>query len=304
MDYYIFKGDESFGPVSIQDLKEYDLNPDSKIWRGGLTSWTEARNLPELTELLAEIEAEKEALKSRNVTQSEPYEKQNEEDSPTAIVEGAEILANDGLSDNISVEKEYYVGLNGKESGPYSLLQVKGLQITPFTLVWTDGMIQWQEARTFPELSDCFENNIQSQAMAKVARANTDTYHDDTDANNVNTTANTLIAEDLSKTKAKVWVVGILSVILIFGGFMSLGLPTLIPAMPVVVLLLLAIDKIDGTKSTTLVYKAKSLYKAVAYSNAIITIWFFTIFTLVMIVLEQEFMERIFDYIISFRDNF
>lgn len=52
MDYYIFNGEESFGPMPAEDLLKHNLSPESKVWRGGLPAWVAAKELPELAELL------------------------------------------------------------------------------------------------------------------------------------------------------------------------------------------------------------------------------------------------------------
>ena len=45
---------------------------------------------------------------------------------------------------------QYYVAIDGKQSGPYSLAQIQTSitngEITPETLVWTQGMAQWDKA--------------------------------------------------------------------------------------------------------------------------------------------------------------
>lgn len=54
------------------------------------------------------------------------------------------------------MEKTYYYSLNGQQQGPVTLAELKGKGITRESLVWTEGMAQWQQAQTLPELSELF----------------------------------------------------------------------------------------------------------------------------------------------------
>lgn len=48
MKYYYSDGKEKFGPVSLEELIEKDLQPDSLIWHAGLDKWRLAKNFTEL----------------------------------------------------------------------------------------------------------------------------------------------------------------------------------------------------------------------------------------------------------------
>lgn len=50
MDYYIIKDNKRQGPFSIERLKESGISADTKVWREGLDTWTDAGNVPELAE--------------------------------------------------------------------------------------------------------------------------------------------------------------------------------------------------------------------------------------------------------------
>ncbi|WP_297719558.1 CD225/dispanin family protein [uncultured Porphyromonas sp.] len=54
------------------------------------------------------------------------------------------------------MEKTYYYSLNGQQQGPVTLAELKGKGITRESLIWTEGMAQWQQAQTLPELSELF----------------------------------------------------------------------------------------------------------------------------------------------------
>jgi TM2 domain-containing membrane protein YozV len=46
----------------------------------------------------------------------------------------------------------YYIGDGGQQRGPFTIEQLRGMQLSPDTLVWREGMPQWQPARLVPEL--------------------------------------------------------------------------------------------------------------------------------------------------------
>ena len=46
----------------------------------------------------------------------------------------------------------YYIGDAGRQTGPFTIDQLRAMHLTPETLVWREGMAQWQPARTIPEL--------------------------------------------------------------------------------------------------------------------------------------------------------
>ena len=51
----------------------------------------------------------------------------------------------------------YYVGKNGKKAGPFDSTAIAGYikkgAITGETLLWKEGMIEWQKAATFGEFA-------------------------------------------------------------------------------------------------------------------------------------------------------
>lgn len=50
--------------------------------------------------------------------------------------------------------KNYYIiDKNGNQIGPLSTEEVKNSNITPETLIWCEGMLNWQPAKTIPEIS-------------------------------------------------------------------------------------------------------------------------------------------------------
>ena len=46
----------------------------------------------------------------------------------------------------------YHIAVNGKQQGPYFLDELWGVDFAPETLVWCEGMADWQRADTIPDL--------------------------------------------------------------------------------------------------------------------------------------------------------
>lgn len=55
------------------------------------------------------------------------------------------------------VEPEWYIAVDGKACGPYSVTEIKSKllnkEITHDTLVWTAGMAAWQTAESTPQMA-------------------------------------------------------------------------------------------------------------------------------------------------------
>lgn len=51
------------------------------------------------------------------------------------------------------MEKQYYIVIDEKREGPFTLAQLSQFHITPQTLVWTAGMPDWMPASSLPELA-------------------------------------------------------------------------------------------------------------------------------------------------------
>jgi TM2 domain-containing membrane protein YozV len=47
---------------------------------------------------------------------------------------------------------QYYIGEGTQQRGPFTIEQIRAMRIGPETLVWHEGMTQWQPARTLAEL--------------------------------------------------------------------------------------------------------------------------------------------------------
>ncbi len=54
---------------------------------------------------------------------------------------------------------QYYVVINGQQTGPVDESKLLSMGVTRETLVWHEGMPQWKPAGTVPELSHLFSGN-------------------------------------------------------------------------------------------------------------------------------------------------
>ena len=59
---------------------------------------------------------------------------------------------------NKKLDMDYYAIINGQQVGPVGESQLLGIGVTPGTMVWRAGMVQWQPAGSLPELAHLFGN--------------------------------------------------------------------------------------------------------------------------------------------------
>ena len=64
---------------------------------------------------------------------------------------------------------EYYLAINGQQSGPFSKEALKQQNITPDTLVWRSGLTEWKPCRELSELDDLFEEVVIAEQPSGVA---------------------------------------------------------------------------------------------------------------------------------------
>lgn len=53
--YYILEQGNKTGPFNLQELKEKNIQPTTYIWTLGMSDWTEAKEIEELSDLLQEL---------------------------------------------------------------------------------------------------------------------------------------------------------------------------------------------------------------------------------------------------------
>lgn len=57
------------------------------------------------------------------------------------------------------MNKEWFIWLQGKQEGPYSIVDLKAdSRLSPDTLVWKEGFKTWVPIRRVPELKDIFKD--------------------------------------------------------------------------------------------------------------------------------------------------
>jgi hypothetical protein len=66
--------------------------------------------------------------------------------------------------------RTYYIVINGNQSGPYPIAQLLGYGVTPETFVWTDGMGDWQMAKSIPELQHLFQPQQPNQRQPDLSK--------------------------------------------------------------------------------------------------------------------------------------
>lgn len=61
-------------------------------------------------------------------------------------------------------DREWYAILEHKQRGPFRLIELKKI-ITPDTLVWKQGFVEWTPARRVPELKILFEDEPEPESL-------------------------------------------------------------------------------------------------------------------------------------------
>lgn len=130
-EYYIVEDGERRGPFSIDTLKSRGLGRETLVWRQGLTEWTRADQLPELTDLFA---AEESAFGTYAEAQPQPQ------------------------------TEPYFAMLGNTRIGPLMPQELAAHGITAETPVWRNGMAEWMPASTQPELMQAISMRQAAQA--------------------------------------------------------------------------------------------------------------------------------------------
>lgn len=58
MEYYILVNGGKQGPFSLEELYTKNISPSTMVWKTGLEDWIMAKDMPELTDLLANMPPE------------------------------------------------------------------------------------------------------------------------------------------------------------------------------------------------------------------------------------------------------
>lgn len=113
--YYIMQGSQQVGPYPVSQLLSHGLTPTTYVWTEGMEQWLMAQTQPQLQPLFSHST-------SRPGTTTPPQ------------------------------IKKYYMAVNNAQQGPYSINELVTKGLTAETLVWTEGMLDWQPAGTIAEL--------------------------------------------------------------------------------------------------------------------------------------------------------
>ncbi|MBX7044692.1 MAG: RDD family protein [Ignavibacteria bacterium] len=128
-EYYVLIDGQKSGPYKFDDLKEKNIFTYDEIWSDRFNGWIRAEKIPELRPIL---------IQGRDTGEEENSEQENIE-SPTTV----------SPDEN---QKGYYVLIDGKKTGPFTIYQLKEKNIFAHDEVWSDEHTDWIRADEFPEL--------------------------------------------------------------------------------------------------------------------------------------------------------
>lgn len=116
--YFLIVNEQQAGPFSKEDLAARHITSETLVWRAGLPDWTKASSLPELADIIA-------------------------------IETGYEDLGT-------GEDSRWFAMINGQQVGPYTIETLISMGLTPHTPVWRNGMADWAEASSVPEIMKHF----------------------------------------------------------------------------------------------------------------------------------------------------
>jgi hypothetical protein len=116
--YFLIINEQQAGPFSKEELAGRHITSETLVWRAGLPDWTKASSLPELADIIA-------------------------------IETGYEDLGT-------GEDSRWFAMINGQQTGPYTIETLISMGLTPRTPVWRNGMPDWAEASTVPEIMKHF----------------------------------------------------------------------------------------------------------------------------------------------------
>ncbi|MBS1515085.1 MAG: RDD family protein [Bacteroidetes bacterium] len=128
-EYYVLIDGQKSGPYKFDDLKEKNIFTYDEIWSDRFNGWIRAEKIPELRPIL---------IQGRDTGEEENSEQENIE-SPTTVSQDEN-------------QKGYYVLIDGKKTGPFTIYQLKEKNIFTHDEVWSDEHTDWIRADEFPEL--------------------------------------------------------------------------------------------------------------------------------------------------------
>jgi len=118
--YFLIINEQQAGPFSKEDLASRHITSETLVWRAGLPDWTKASAIPELADI-------------------------------TAIETGYEDLGT-------GEDTRWFAMINDRQTGPYTIETLISMGLTPRTPVWRNGMADWTEAASVPEIMKHFSS--------------------------------------------------------------------------------------------------------------------------------------------------
>lgn len=191
MKYYILYNDENRGPLEIEELEEFGLNPKSRIWAPGWTEWKDADQVEEIQAYFLRQEtilrqAEKKSSDSnqsanfnrqtssfgenngqshiQGQAQGQTQNKPPQTPSWATSVSGADTP---GASSSDVPAVEWYIAINNEEVGPVTVSSLPALGLSPDSLVWCESLPNWTPAAQVPALRHLLTNTNRQPVQPK-----------------------------------------------------------------------------------------------------------------------------------------
>lgn len=124
VEYYIVVNGEQKGPFQKEDLRQYNITPETLVWRTGMSEWTKAALIPELADIFT-VDVE--------INSPEPQE-------------------------NVIPDNGWYAMLAGNRVGPATVAELISRGLRPDTPVWHNGMSGWMPASSRTEIMQALNN--------------------------------------------------------------------------------------------------------------------------------------------------
>lgn len=190
MKYFILINDDRRGPMEIAEMEELGLNPSSDIWAPGFPDWKPADSIPEFQKYFQ--------AKASKIRQAKEEERKKQEMSNAKAQTGAPVaqtgtsVATPALTPKPTVTAtvtpqpsvatasvtpptpsspvtpppptatEWYMGMKGRQLGPFTREQLVPNGLQPDTLVWCESMEYWTPAAQVTDLNPLFATQTPS----------------------------------------------------------------------------------------------------------------------------------------------
>ena len=122
--YYLAENGAPVGPMTLDELLDRNLKPDSLVWKPGMEQWMKAAEMPELASQFP----------------PEPELAEPEERRWYAMFEGH------------------------RQAGPHTISELMADGLREDTPVWTAGMSDWAEARTVSDFNSHFQRKRRAES--------------------------------------------------------------------------------------------------------------------------------------------